>query len=507
MTSPLSARGDDAFGLLRGVALLVKTGLARFSSGFGLPQFIALTATIIPVFVWLGRELPTIPWVTNDSASYLAFSPVRAHGYSLFLAAYRLAFKDLAHLPSVQLSLYLGAVLLIATAIGHRAKSFAAAATTLLVVCGLTDTRVLSCVMSDSIYAAALTAGAACFLLCIENPRGWLLLLASAGLGVAVVFRPIGFALLPGFFIGVAAHATWQRRNIVLTAAQSALPILVLYGLAASSQLIHNGRFALGNWGGMDVLGKVALLSHPLPASSRLAPLNWIVEEAQPVRDKLRLVHNPLLEALIAFQYYEYLRWFVIVPGLERSWPAWRDGDEYRRGRLAAQVAKAYGAEDPAGYLRRTVVDFIGLWAMPRYLTGGEQRSAVNDVARLGELPFLTAFAETAEGKLDYYKIVPAPRGAAPVFTFRAVVIMFWALSIGFVALASNPHWRKVLRLAPDILFILIAVHAVYLGTAIMEGVHDRYIMPTWPLLASAPMLAVGLLLRYRPRRPPTEVA
>jgi hypothetical protein len=389
---------------------------------------------------------------------------------------------------------------LIATAVGRRAKSFAAAATTLLVVCGLTDTRVLSCVMSDSIYAAALTAGSACFLLYIEKPRGSLLLLASTGLGVAVVFRPIGVALLPGFFIGVAAHATWRRRISVSTAVQSALPIVVLYGLAASSQLIHNGRFALGNWGGMDVLGKVALLSHPLPASSRLAALNWIVEEAQPVRDKLRLVHNPLLEALIAFQYYEYLRWFVIVPGLERRWPAWRDGDEYRRGRLAAKVAKAYVANDPAGYLRRTAVDFVGLWAMPRYLTGGEQRAAAREVARLGELPFLTGFGETAEAKLDYYKIVPAAGSSAPVFTFRAVVIAFWTVSIGFVALAAHPHRRNALRLAPDILFVLIAVHAVYLGTAIMEGVHDRYIMPTWPLLASAPMLAVGLLLRYHIR-------
>jgi hypothetical protein len=487
---------------LRGVALLVKTGLARISSGFGLPQFIALTVTIIPVFLWLGRELPTIPWVTNDSASYLAFSPIRAHGYSLFLAAYRLAFKDLAHLPMVQLSLYLGAVLLIATAVGHRAKSFAVAATTLLVVCGLTDTRVLSCVMSDSIYAAALTAGTACFLLYIEKPRGLLLLLASAGLGVAVVFRPIGVALLPGFFIGVAAQATWRRRIIVSTAARSALPIAVVYGLAASSQLIHNGRFALGNWGGMDVLGKIGLLSHPLPASSRLAPINWIVEEAQPVRDKLRTVHNPLLEALIAFQYYEYLRWFVIVPELERSWPAWRGGDEYRRGRLAAEVAKAYMAEDPAGYLHLTIVDFIGLWAMPRYLTGEEQRAAASEVASLGELPFLTGFAETAEGKLDYYKIVPDALGSVPVFTFRAVVITFWALSLGFGALAANPRWRKGLRLAPDILFMLIGVHAVYLATAIMEGVHDRYIMPTWPLLASAPLLAVGLLLRHYSRPP-----
>jgi hypothetical protein len=499
-TSPLRALRSDAFGLLRGVARSVSAGLARTSFGFGRLQFIALAAIVAPIFAWLGRALPTIPWLSSDSASYLEFSPVRPHGYSLFLATYRLAFADLAHLPSVQLSLYLAAVLLLATAVGRRTKSFAAAATTLLLVCGLTDTGVFPWVLSDSLYAAALISGTACFLLYIENLRASFLLLASAGLGVALVFRPIGLALLPGFFIAVAAHAIWWRRNLASTAAQSTLPIAVLYCVAAASQLLHNGRFALGNWGGMDILGKVPLLTQPLPASSRLASLNWIVDESQLVRDKLRLVDNPFLEALIAFQYYEYLRWFEIVPELERTWPAWRDGDDHRRGQLAAEVVEAYVAEDPIGYLRRTAVDFLGLWAMPRWLTGEEQRAATIKVERLGKLPFLSSFAETAEGKLDYYKIVSGPRGSALVFTFRAVVIAFWSLTIGYIALVANPHRRKALRMAPDILFMVLVLHAVYLGTAIMEGAHDRYIMPTWPLLVAAPMLALGLMLRHRSR-------
>jgi hypothetical protein len=43
---------------------------------------------------------------------------------------------------------------------------------------------------------------------------------------------------------------------------------------------------------------------------------------------------------------------------------------------------------------------------------------------------------------------------------------------------------------------ILLAVHAAYLGTALMEGVYERYIMPTWPLLVAGPVLALGLIRR-----------
>src|SRR5439155_1416824 len=104
------------------------------------------------------------------------------------------------------------------------------------------------------------------------------------------------------------------------------------------------------------------LLSGRLPDASLLAHLNSIVDELQPARDKLRLLSNPFLEALVACQYYEYLRWFVIVPELERSWSTWRDGDEYHRGQLAAALVISYVAADPIGFLHRTAVDLVGLW-------------------------------------------------------------------------------------------------------------------------------------------------
>src|SRR5437870_13513684 len=134
----------------------------------------------------------------------------------------------------------------------------------------------------------------------------------------------------------------------------------------------------------------------------------------EPARENLSRL-NALLEALAARQYYDYLRWQVIVPELERNWAEWREADQHRQGRLAAELATAYIAEDPAGFLRRTAIDLAGLWAMPRWLTEAEQEAAVARLEAIGELPLLTVFAQTPEGQLDYYKIVPDPSDPLPI--------------------------------------------------------------------------------------------
>ena len=291
-------------------------------------------------------------------------------------------------------------------------------------------------------------------------------------------------------------HAACRRRSLVAACLLSALPVALLYCGAASSQLINNGRFTLGTAGGMDILGKLPLLSQKLPEDSPAARLNWIISEMAPAREKLAQMNDPLLETLIARQYYEHLRWYVVIPELERKWPAWRDANQSERGWLAAELAKAYIAADPLGLLRRTATDLVGLWLMPRWLTEDEHRKSLAKIAGLGDLPFLTAFAQTADGQQEYYQIIPAPSDPANVFMFRAVVAVFWVLSIGLAGLVvSRP--RAVLA-APDLLFIILGVHAAYLGTAIMEGTFERYIMPTMPLLTAGPVLAVGLLVRER---------
>lgn len=457
-------------------------------------QLAALAAIGLAMFFWRGRGMPVLPFLSPDSQSYLAYSPVRPHGYSVFLSAYRLLFPDLAHLPTVQLGSYLGAIFLLAVAVRERTGSFIAGLATLSIAAIGMDTSTFAYILSDPLYGAVLVAASAGFILYVARGRAGFLVLAGAGFGMAVTIRAVGWALLPGFLIAVPLAGLARRPGPLRAFIFAAAPIALLWLGAATSQLAHNGRFALGSWGGMDVLGKVPLLSGPAPAE--LGRLNDLVEAMGPARDKLRSL-DPMLEALAARQYYEYLRWQVILPELARTWPAWRDADEYRRGQLAAALAKAYVAQDLIGFARRTATDWAGLWAMPRWLTPGEHDKAVLALDRAGELPGLSEFARTPDGGLQYYKIVPDPIRPASVWLFRLAVGLFWAFSLGLAAVLLWSRGRAAMLL-PDLLLIAVAVHAVYAGTALMEGVFARYIMPTWPLVVAGPILGIALLQQRR---------
>jgi hypothetical protein len=211
----------------------------------------ALAVVAAAGFAWLGRDLPLLPAQTPDSESYLQFSPVRPHGYSWFLAAYRVLSEDWAYLPAVQLGLFAAAILLLAVAIWRRTGSLALAIAALAVTVVAADTDEFSNLMSDPIYAAALAAGIACFVLYAAEPRPALLLLAGTGFGIAVTFRTIGLTLLPAFLIAVAAERSGRGGRVLPALALAILPAALLMCAAGASQLAHNDRFTLGSWGGM----------------------------------------------------------------------------------------------------------------------------------------------------------------------------------------------------------------------------------------------------------------
>jgi hypothetical protein len=455
-------------------------------------------ATLAAVCFWLlNAAAPALPVATPDSAAYIEFSAARPHGYSWFLALYRtLVREDLAYLPSIQLAAYVGSLFLLAAAVGNRTASFPAAAAVLLLACLCTRTGEAEELISDTLYAAALISAAALMVLHAARPNSALLVLAGFGIGIAIAFRTIGYALAPPLLIAAVLHARVSGRPASRVFVAAALPALAVYCAAATSQYLHHGEFGVGSSGGMSLLGKALVLARPLDSASSLPVLAGLAEAAAPVRSALRRIDDPLLETLVARQYHEYLRWYIALPELEREWPLWREASESRRARLAARLALTYIAQDPAGYARQAAIDFLGLWTMPRWLFGPELERLGDELDRLGELPFLTEFSKTHEGRYDFYQILPSRPDPLRAVLLRTSSAAFWVLSIGLFLAFAHRRFRPIVWHSPDLLFAALAVHAVYFGTALAESAHERYLMPTWPLLIAAPILAAAIVAR-----------
>jgi hypothetical protein len=94
---------------------------------------------------------------------------------------------------------------------------------------------------------------------------------------------------------------------------------------------------------------------------------------------------------------------------------------------------------------------------------------------------------------LEFYRILPSHPEPLRAILLRTSSAAFWAFSIWlFLALARRRAWFNMWR-SPDLIFVALAVHAVYIWTALAESAHERYLIPTWALLVAGPILAVAI--------------
>jgi len=456
------------------------------------------------LFLHLSTLHPTLPWIITDSASYLNYGPMRPHGYSWMLSLHQAAFGGLHHLPAMQALLFALALALLCVAVAKRFESVPAGLAVLALTAMTLNTELLGTVMADWPYMAWVVAAAGFILLAQRLPSAGWVAAAATCIGLAITFRTVGFLLLPCFalFVLLQCLRPGVRRGRLIAAA--VLPVLALCAAAAASNQIRHGRFEIGSYGGMSLLGKGLVLAAPLPEGERLAFLNPVADLMTPARQTLERTDGFVLRALIARQYYEYLRWNVGLKALADRWPDLYAGDEARTGRLAGELAATYISRDPRGYLHLVALDYFSLWALPRYLTDGEQRRLVAEMEALGPLPYLSDFAKTDTGRTDYFQIVPAALGGGYVWACRMAVALFLCVSAIVAWRAIRTRGAESDRMA-DIIFLLLSIHITYAVTALVEGGLERYTLPTWPLLTAAAIggiLALSSPRAARTRRP-----
>jgi hypothetical protein len=447
--------------------------------------------------------LPIIPNISPDSASYLSFADYRPPGYPVFLYAYRQIFGGLTYLPQVQFGLFFASVVLLALSLAGLTNNISSAFLVVLIGGYFVPEFPHASVLSDSLYGSFVVTGAACFVFFVSTKRQGLVCLVALFFALAIITRTIGYATIPPLVLSLVVLVVFGQQHARVIVLAGVSIGIVLFGACAISYA-KTGYFRLGSYGGMSLLGKGLMIAAPLPPNHPFSSLNWIPEEIEAAQLELRHAPSLHLEILMLDEYYEYLRWDKMLSEFERRWPAWsQTTEDYDKGQLALELSKQYIANNPVGYAKLVLLDYLALWTMPRLITKSEEASLQRIWDGMNDVAFLTSFAKTEQGKDNYRKVVPqAHSSEVRVWVFRAVSFSFALAS----ALVPIMLLLCRYRIAPAVLAALVLlglnVHFAYATTAIVEGGLIRYLFPTWPLMAGALVFLPYLTIPSRRERP-----
>jgi hypothetical protein len=448
--------------------------LVLFLLAVGIGSAVGYALWLAPVRLWNG-----------DSASYVDWYPIRTPGYPTFLAAVSLVSPAFGALRFAQSACFLLATVFLCW-------SVAALAPSRRLVIGLGCCLLLfppfwqrAGEIRPEIVFISLTElcfGASALALATQRRR-WALL-AGATLGLAILVRPIGYALLAG--LSLVAAAVWRRQGPRAAAALLAPLFVVLAGTCVANG-VFRGYYATQAFGGVLFLGKVAPL---LPAGGFGDPISAELAEAlDGLHEEVANARGPAL-FWISQQTYTPVLWDRLMPLMAAS----RGASVVAWDRAASRVARQALAREPLLYARLVAVHFESMWTWP-WITTADRIAPIRALLGGPRLKDLLS----ADGKLHDFVELLVPEWAFLAKAAALAGVFVVCLLLPLAALADG---------LVDPLLVLAAAAAVsvqaYDGiVAIIDIAIGRFTLPLLPLLGLALVLGVPRLARAL-RRPAT---
>lgn len=454
--------------------------------------YLALAAGIL---VWLTFNYRLNPWFTPDTEDYLLLAAHRPPGYGLFLNGLRLIGfgEELRFLPQLQAVALVGALAAFAHAVGRSLCSLPAG----LAVLGLPWLQPVvghatASVMTEALFLAA-TLGAAALCLSATPLRSRVLLGIGACLGAAFLLRTAGFAIAAAvlLFLVVVLRVGWRGLTLVLA------PMFAAWLLGAAVQAQVNGRFALGSFGGVSLIGKGAFLARD---DARLPEaLQGLPQAAAEARDLVAAAPNWRLAERLRLQAYEDLRFKWIWPRAEAGLRGWNPQDPSSWTALSGPLAMGLIRADPAGYTRLVAQDYVALFTWPE-LTSRAAIVEDRDFLLARPRTLIAADCDLATAP-DCWPVLPwVP--ALPLWRVLQVIAVL-ALPLSLLVLLAGA--TAACRLAPwpgrVLLLSALLIQAQAVATALAEGGLLRYATPLAPFITALAAAAVVWLTRRLMRR------
>lgn len=452
----------------------------------------ALTLATLALLVTTALlQTPELPLTFPDSNSYLQWQPSRSFGYPLLLSAVRALDPTLRALPIVQLGLFAAGALLLAEACHYATGSLPLA----LFVGGGTLanvalSRLAIGVLSDVPFCTLLMLHLASFLLVVRHPTPARWLSLSLTMGVAVLVRPAGLSLLVPLLLVLL-------RQPRLAWLLSLGPAAALWLAAAGANLVWRGSFALQEFGGLSMIGQVALLIAGDDASRHPILKQSLADDLKPWHEVARAREWP--EERVLFSTVEWNPMFAVATRRIADYLDRRGAEELglsglarwaALNRIAGDVSRETILARPKAYMGHVAAHLYGLWTIPQWVSATEfariesQFDAIHPEARL--LP----------GHRDRYLGFLSARSTLFLVIKRGVLAsLFAATTLGMLLPLKRGANNTTDRIW---LFASLNLHAGLLLVAATNAALWRYSIVWWPY----GLLAIGLALHQLGARP-----
>jgi hypothetical protein len=222
-------------------------------------------------------------------------------------------------------------------------------------------------IMTEALFVAALLTGLALQLRYARTGTGISLVGAGACFALAAATRTIGgpLLLLPPLTAVLDRRLGW--RSALLRATKVIIPIVGVMGIAAAGNYAKNGRFEIGSWGGIALLGKGLLLVQPSDLPGLPSPVAAVVPAASDHRRAVDAMPDLAARLRAQMQSYEDLRFHTFLQVANASWPAWIAADWRERGELVKPIAARIISHHPGEYALLLLGDVASLIVYPNH--------------------------------------------------------------------------------------------------------------------------------------------
>ncbi|CCG43048.1 hypothetical protein [Magnetospirillum molischianum] len=434
--------------------------------------------------------LPDAPILEPDSASYLAFSPIRTATYPLLLRA--MGSDIMVIIQPLFYAIATIAISLYCLTISRHPLPALAIMVGLLINPEVNNHH--SRIMTESLFMTCLLVFLIAVMAFFRSP-GWRLAFVTGILaGLAATIRPSGYALCPVLVVMVLmARKQLAATPVFVILLAAVMPMLVVVGGERAYTSWVQGDQATSLMG-RHLLAKSIMIDVPRRESEtdpvRQQFLNAAENTFEPIRTLLKQAPNQDILSPLSQNYETCLEYACIAPVRAEI-----DLSEQKINAIALSVAIERLSAAPLSYGKLVWLNYRAMWALYPQTHPWLAPDFRTFVIQHRPLPF----AELVP-TLD----IDAPESRASLVlrpTILSIGIMTGLAAI--IALGMALRGRYSSPLLATSLIAALAVHLSLLLTALVGVGISRYTISLWPLVIPATVITAlsgGKLIRERLR-------